>query len=241
VSAEKPLAGRRALVTGGTRGIGAATARALVAAGAAVGVVGRRGDDAVAVAKTLGPGSAAFAADLTDAKGIEGVILGVTDWSGSAPDIIVNNAGVFPHAALESQDPDELSRALRLNIEAPFALIRAFLPAMRARGSGDVVSIGSVADRNAFTGNAAYSATKYGIRGVHEVLRAETRGSGVRAILVSPGAVDTEIWEPYESSLGGRFPTRDAMLTADDVARAIVFAVSAPPHVDVEELRLTRS
>jgi NADP-dependent 3-hydroxy acid dehydrogenase YdfG len=112
---------------------------------------------------------------------------------------------------------------------------------MRRRHSGDVVTIGSVADRTAFTGNAAYSASKFGIRAVHEVLRAETRGSGVRAILVSPGPVDTEIWDPLADQLGGRFPERTAMLTAADVARAIVFTVSQPAHVDIDELRLTRS
>jgi NADP-dependent 3-hydroxy acid dehydrogenase YdfG len=112
---------------------------------------------------------------------------------------------------------------------------------MRARKSGDIVTLGSIADRYAFTGNAAYSATKFGMRAFHEVLRAETRGSGVRAILVSPGPVDTEIWDPHEASIGTRFPKRADMLTADDVARAIVFAVSQPAHVDIDELRLTRS
>jgi NADP-dependent 3-hydroxy acid dehydrogenase YdfG len=204
-----------------------------------VAVVGRSGDDAVAVAKSVG--GAAMQADLTDLKALAGLVEIVVEWAKGAPDILVNNAGAFPHAEIAKQSPDELGRALTLNVEAPFALIRAFLPAMRSRGSGDVVTVGSIADKTAFTGNAAYSASKYGIRAVHEVLRTETRGTGIRAILVSPGAVDTGIWDPHEASIGSRFPKRADMLVADDVARAIVFAVSQPAHVDVDELRLTRS
>ena len=98
-----------------------------------------------------------------------------------------------------------------------------------------------MADRVAFPENGAYAATKFGARAMHEVLRAETRGTGVRAILVSPGAVDTDIWSPLESQLGKRFPAREAMISADDVARAIAFALTQPRHVDIDELRLTRS
>ncbi len=236
-----PLAGRRALVTGSTRGIGAAIARALADAGAAVAVVGRRGDDAVAVAKTLGPGAAAFGFDLTDPRAIEPLVIGATDWAGGAPDILVNSAGTFPNATVERQSLAELEQALRLNVQAPFALAQAFLPAMRARKGGDIVTIGSVADRAIFPGNAAYSASKFGVRAMHEVLRAETRGSGVRVMLVSPSAVDTGIWSAHEAELGTRFPARSEMLRADDVARAVTFALVQPAHVDVDELRLTRS
>lgn len=236
-----PLAGRRALVTGSTRGIGAAIARMLAAAGADVGVVGRRGDDAIAVAKTLGPRAAAFAADLHEASHMEALVLAATDWTGGAPDILVNSAGTFPCATLEAQPLAELERALQLNVKAPFALAQAFLPAMRARKSGDIVTIGSVADRAIFAGNAAYSASKFGARALHEVLRAETRGSGVRVMLVSPSAVDTGIWNAHEAELGTRFPARSEMLHVDDVARAVTFALTQPAHVDVDELRLTRS
>ena len=193
------------------------------------------------MAAALGQGHIGIAVDLSTGAGISSLQSRVSDWSAGAPDIIVNNAGTFPNASIEAQDPGELSRTLRLNVEAPFELVRAFLGAMRARGSGDIVTIGSVADKSAFTGNAAYSASKYGLRGLHEVLRVETRGSGVRAILVSPGAVDTDIWDPHEAAIGTRFPKRADMLVSDDVARAILFAVSQPPHVDIDELRLTRS
>jgi NADP-dependent 3-hydroxy acid dehydrogenase YdfG len=206
-----------------------------------VAVAARDRNDVEAIAASLGQGHIGIAVDLSIGAGVSSLQSQVSDWCDGAPDIIVNNAGTFPNASIETQAPEELSRTLRLNVEAPFELVRAFLGAMRARGSGDIVTIGSVADKAAFPGNAAYSASKYGLRALHEVLRVETRGSGVRAILVSPGAVDTDIWDPHESSIGTRFPKREEMLVSDDVARAILFAVSQPAHVDIDELRLTRS
>jgi NADP-dependent 3-hydroxy acid dehydrogenase YdfG len=212
----------------------------LAAAGASVGVVSRTLEDARAFAALLGTDHLGLEADLTDPTRVSRVIDAVQHWCG-APDILVNNAGSFPNAPLEALDPAEIAKTLQLNLEAPFQLVRAFLPAMRARRAGDIVTVGSIADRAAFTGNAAYSASKYGVRGLHEVLRAETRGTGVRAILVSPGPVNTGIWDQHAAHLGGRFPKREAMLGAEDVARSIVFAVSQPPHVDIDELRLTQS
>ena len=238
---EISLNGKVALVTGASKGIGAATARALAALGALVAVSARSADAVHALAAELGGAHAAIPADLSTIEGSEKVIAATRLWAGGAPDILVNNAGAFAHAPTGEQDPDGLARTLRINLEAPFRLVHAFLPAMLERQSGDVVSIGSVADKTAFTGNSAYSASKYALRATHEVLRAETRGTGVRAILVSPGAVDTDIWNPLESQLGKRFPAREAMISADDVARAIAFALTQPRHVDIDELRLTRS
>lgn len=239
---DKPLAGRRALVTGASRGIGAATVRALAEAGALVAGTARTVGQIEAVMRPLGRGHAVIAADIATEDGLASIIEGFHDWSrGTAPDILVNNAGVFPRAAVDAEHADAFAKTLELNLTAPFKLVSAIVGGMRARGSGDIVTVGSVADRHAYTENAAYSASKFGMRAVHEVLRAETRGTGVRAMLVSPGPVDTDIWAPHEQVLGHGLPARDAMLRADDVARAIAFAVSQPPHVDVEELRLSRS
>lgn len=236
-----PLADRRAVVTGASRGIGEAAARELAAAGALVALVARSRDVIDALARELGDGHLAVPANLAAPGGTDAVVGAVTAWAGGAPDILVNNAGAFAPTPLDDQDPDAFAAMLRLNLESPFRLVRAFIGPMRARGSGHVVTVGSVADRSARPGNGAYSASKFGLRALHEVLRAELRGTGVRASLVSPGPVDTPIWNPVEARLGRDFPARDGMLAADDVARAIVFVVSQPPHVDVEELRLSRS
>jgi NADP-dependent 3-hydroxy acid dehydrogenase YdfG len=112
---------------------------------------------------------------------------------------------------------------------------------MRSRGTGHIVTIGSVADRHVFPSNAVYAATKHAVRAVHETLRAETRGSGVRATLISPAATDTPIWDPYDPDASAVLPSRAEMLRAEDVADAVLWAVTRPPHVDIEELRLARS
>jgi NADP-dependent 3-hydroxy acid dehydrogenase YdfG len=234
-----PLAARTALVTGASRGIGAAVARALAAQGARVALAARSADALSALARELGPGHLAVTADLTVSRDIAALAARVTEWAPGAPDILVNNAGIFPRAAAHEQDPDDFARTLELNLAAPFRVLRAFLPRMLSRRRGDVVTLGSVADRHAYAENAAYSASKFGARGLHEVLRAETRGTGVRATLIAPGPVDTAIWAAYEPALGKTLMARGSMLRPDDVARAVLFAVSQPPHVDIEELRLS--
>ncbi|MBI1810088.1 MAG: SDR family NAD(P)-dependent oxidoreductase, partial [Gemmatimonadetes bacterium] len=116
-----------------------------------------------------------------------------------------------------------------------------FLPAMLAAGRGHIVTVGSIADRHPFPGNGAYAASKFGARAMHEVLRAESRGTGVRATLVSPAATDTAIWDAVRGDRRAGLPTRDQMLRPEDVARAVLFAVAQPPHVTVDELRISRS
>src|SRR4029079_5360805 len=127
------------------------------------------------------------------------------------------------------------------NLAAPFSFLTAFLPAMKNRGSGHVITIGSIADRHIFPGNAAYSAAKFGSRAVHEVLRAETRGTGIRATLISPSQKDTDIWDPIQYPGTSARPDRTAMLSPDSVADAVMFALTRPREVNIEELRLSRS
>jgi NADP-dependent 3-hydroxy acid dehydrogenase YdfG len=128
-----------------------------------------------------------------------------------------------------------------LNLGAPFGFIRAFLPEMQRRGAGHVVTIGSIADRTVFPGNAAYAASKHGLRALHEVLRAELRGSGVRTSLVSPAAVDTGLWDAVDPDRHPEFTPRARMLDADAVADAVGYVVTAPAQVNVDELRLSRA
>jgi NADP-dependent 3-hydroxy acid dehydrogenase YdfG len=235
------LDGSTALITGASRGIGAAVARALAGAGARVAVTARSAGALEALVRELGIGHLAVAGDLTRPADIAAIAARVTTWAGGAPQILVNGSGIFPRSPIDVADPDGFAQTLDLNLAAPFRVLRAFLPGFRARGSGHIVTIGSVADRTVFPGNAAYTASKFGLRALHESLRSETRGSGVRATLVSPGPVDTAIWDPHEASLGKTLMARADMLRPDDVARAVLFAVTQPPGVDVEELRLSPS
>jgi len=235
------LAGRTALVTGASRGIGAACARALASAGARVVLVSRSTAELTALAAELPHGAVVLSADLAQPAAAPTVAMGAREVLGADPDIVVHAAGTFPLGPLESADDDELEIALALNSAAPLRLTREMLPGMRARGSGHVVMIGSISDRHVFPGNAVYAASKHALRATCEVLRAESRGSGVRATLVSPAATDTPIWDPHDPDASETLPNRDQMLRPEDVAEAVLWAVTRPAHVNVDELRLSRS
>ena len=109
---------------------------------------------------------------------------------------------------------------------------------MRRVGRGSFIAIGSVADHRGLAGNAAYAASKYALRGLHETLVEEYRGSGVRLTLVSPGPTDTSMWDPVDPDSREGFIPRAGMLRPSDVAEAVVFVASRPPHVHIDWLRI---
>jgi NAD(P)-dependent dehydrogenase (short-subunit alcohol dehydrogenase family) len=225
------LAGRVALVTGASRGIGAAVANGLAREGARV----------IRVARSLTPGASErftdIACDLTDPAQVDRLASRLLDEDG-APDVVVSNAGAFLLRPLEFTGPAELETQLAVNLKAPFYMARAFLPAMREVGRGSFITVGSVADHVGYPENAAYAASKYGLRGLHETLLAEYQGSGVRLTLVSPGPTDTAVWDPVDPDHREGFPARADMLRPDDVADAIVFVATRPAHVQIDWLRL---
>jgi NAD(P)-dependent dehydrogenase (short-subunit alcohol dehydrogenase family) len=228
---EEMLRGRTALVTGASRGIGLAVARDLARAGAWVGMVARTERELARAAGEVGGHS--IPADVTSAGAVHGLVGYVTELLGDTPDILVNAAGTFALAPIARTDPDTFERQIAVNLCGPFLLMRALLPLMLARRSGHIVNIGSVAGRVAFPENGAYSASKFGLRGLHEVLVQETRGTGVRATLVEPGATDTALWDPVDPDGRDDLPSRAQMLSPDDVARAVVFAATQPAGVEI--------
>lgn len=235
------LAGRTALVTGASRGIGAAVARALAQAGARVALVARSKHELDALAASLPHGAAVIADDLSHAAAAVTVAASAHEAFGAAPDLVVLAAGSFPLAPVDGSSDAELDAAFALNAIAPMRLVRELLPAMRTRAAGHVVFIGSIADRHVFPSNALYAATKHALRATAEALRAETRGSGVRCTLVSPAATDTALWDPHDPDGAPDLPNRDQMLRPEDVADAVLWAVTRPPSVDVDELRISRA
>jgi NADP-dependent 3-hydroxy acid dehydrogenase YdfG len=236
---DSPLRGRTALVTGASRGIGRATAERLAAAGARVALTSRGGAALEAAAAAIG--GHAIAADVADAGPVAALAEQVRAWAGGPPDIVVNSAGAFELAPLAEATTESFDLQLAVNLRAPFLVIRAYLPEMLERGSGHLVTVGSIAGRQAFPHNGAYAASKFGVRGLHAVLDAEVRGTGVRATLIEPAATDTALWDDVDSARHGPLPARAAMLPPDAVADAIVFAVTRPATVDVRTILLERS
>lgn len=177
------LHGRRALVTGGASGIGAACARALAVAGARVTVADI--DRAAAEELAADIGGEAWHVDLSDVEALTRLRLDV--------DILVNNAGVQHVSPIEDFDPERFSFLLRLMLEAPFLLIRAALPAMYARGFGRVINVSSVHGLRASAFKAAYVAAKHGLEGLSKVTALEGAPHGVTSNCINPGYVRTPL------------------------------------------------
>ena len=235
------LTGTTAVVTGASRGIGLAIARRLHDSGARVAMIARTAATLRAEAESLGPRALPVTCDLANGAAVGRAVGTITDAFGGAPDVLVNNAGAFALAPVDALDPGAFATALDINLVAPFRLIHAFLPSMKGRHAGHIVTIGSIADRAIFPGNASYAPSKYGARALHEVLRAETRGSGVRATLVSPAQVDTPLWDAIDPDNREGFTPRAQMLRPEAVADAVVYALTQPADVNIDELRLSRS
>ena len=232
------LTGRTALVTGASKGIGFAISQKLAEAGANVVMVARTRRELQASARELDAG--AFVADVSDAKSV-GRLLGALAERAIRPEILINNAGLFKIAQLLDTTPEDFESTLRTNVIAPFLLARALAPAMRGAGRGHIVTIGSIADRHAYAGNAAYAASKFGARAMHQVLREEMRGSGIRVSLVSPGPTDTPLWDLIEPDSKPGLTPRTSMLEPDAVGDAVLYVVTRPPEVNIDELRVSRS
>ncbi len=235
---DRPLAGRTALITGASRGIGRAVVEALSAAGARTFLLGRERASLEVVAKSVA--GELVVGDLANPDSLAAALNEVASATDGAPDIVVNSAGVFSLASLAECGTEEFDRHFPVNLRGTFLVNRRVLPTMLERGAGRLVNVGSVSGRRAFPANGAYSASKFGLRGLHEVLLEELRGTGVQATLVEPSATDTELWDPLEPDADPYLPNRADMLRAEEVAEAIRFVVSRPPGVAIPYLPIER-
>ena len=234
-----PLAGQSALVTGASRGIGRVVAESLAESGARVWCMARSEGAVTELASRIG--GEALVADITDDVAVWAAIDDMTISLGGPPDIVVNSAGVFGIATSAKETVQGFDQRIAVNLRGTFLVNRALLPAMLERGSGLIINLGSVAGRKAYKGNASYSASKFGLRGYHEVLLEELRGTGVRACLLEPAATDTPIWDELDPDQNPRLPNRDEMLRAEDVAEAALFVATRPASVTIPVLQIERA
>jgi NADP-dependent 3-hydroxy acid dehydrogenase YdfG len=241
------LSGTAALVTGASSGIGAATARALAAQGAAVALVARRKDrlDELAAEIEKGGGSTlVLETDVTDAGQATAAVETAVRELGRL-DILVNNAGVMLLGPIEDAPVEEWERMVHLNVLGLLYMAHAALPhLLRAAEEGprrvaDLVNISSVAGRAARRGSGVYNLTKFGVGAFSESLRQEVTGRHVRISLVEPGAVATELTDHLRPEIQEQTKQRFAnveRLEADDIADAITFIVTRPRRVAINEL-----
>jgi short-subunit dehydrogenase len=233
----RSLTGKIVAITGGGRGIGAATAAALCREGATVAI----GDLDLAVAETTAAelGATAFGLDVTDRAGFTKFLEEVEGRLGPI-DVLVNNAGIMPLGRFEDESDRSTTHQLAINLHAVIHGTREAIKRMRPRKTGHIVNIASAAGKAGFPGGATYCATKHGVVGLSEAVRAELRGSGVDLTVVMPAIVRTELAAGLKEA---RF---FKSVEATDVAEAIVkvlrrprFEVYVPSSLDAMN-RLTR-
>lgn len=230
----RELAGRVAIVTGSSDGIGLATARRLAELGAAVVINSRSAERAGAVARTLcdaGLQATAVAADLRSAAGIEALIAGAVAAYGTI-DVLVNNAGMPSVAPAEHLSVEDWRAVLELNLTAPFLCAQAAGRVMLAKGKGVIVNVGSVYSRLGMSGRVAYSVSKHGLDGLTATLGVEWGRRGVRVVSVNAGYTATALVE-HAMSLGSfsdadiaRRTPLGRLASPAEIANTIAFVVS---------------
>ncbi len=237
------LAGSVAIVTGASRGIGQATAVALAEAGAAVVVAARRGDRLEAVAAGIrgdGGRALAVATDVADREDVFALVERAAAEFGPA-DILVNNAGIMPTSPVREIHLDDWLRMVDVNVKGVLHCIAAALPAMLERRRGHIVTVGSLAGRRPFPGGTVYAATKFAVRCISAGMQLELSAAhGIRITDIQPGVVATELVEhiPDPETREGfieRWQDKKPM-DPEDVAAAILYAVTAPAHVNINEI-----
>ncbi|CAN7347840.1 SDR family NAD(P)-dependent oxidoreductase [Phenylobacterium sp. LjRoot225] len=236
------LAGRVALVTGASSGIGEAAAAALAEAGAVVAVSARRAErleDLVRRIEAAGGKAIALPGDVSDEAVATRVVEETVARLGKL-DILVNSAGVIQAGGVENADTAEWRRVIDINLMATLYTCKAAIGPMRAQGGGDIVNISSTAGRRAAGVFGPYSTSKFGLTALTEGMRQEVGGYGIRVCIVEPGATTTEVAEgmtnPKLKEAMRQHVGKEGAMKAEDVASAIVFVTSLPPRANISEI-----
>jgi NADP-dependent 3-hydroxy acid dehydrogenase YdfG len=240
---ESELSGRAIAITGASSGIGAACARMLAGAGASVALAARRADRLDELAgeiEAAGGTAVAIEADISQEEQANAFVRQAHERLGRL-DGLVNNAGVMLLGPVTDADTADWRRMVDVNVLGLLYCTHAALPIMRDGGGGHIVNLSSVAGRMAAFGSAVYNLTKWGVGGFSEGLRQEALNMNIRVTLIEPGFVDTELQGHNTNPMivAAIEKSREdvgQVLSADDIARAILYALAQPQHVSVNEV-----
>lgn len=218
--------GQTALITGAGTGLGAAVARVLAAGGARCVLAGRRAEPLEAVAgqiRAAGGAAEAVPADVSDPAQVAQLLERAVAWGGGL-NIVVNGAGVFRMVPFEQTSLEFFDEVLSVNLRGVFVVCQAAWPHLQAAGGGQIVNLSSISGVQAFRGNAAYGASKFGLNGLSAVLALEGRPHNIRVFAVCPASIDTPIWD-------GQAPddVRARMMKPEPVAEFVAHLLAAPP------------
>jgi NADP-dependent 3-hydroxy acid dehydrogenase YdfG len=234
------LDGHRIAITGASSGIGEATAEALAREGAQVALGARRKDRLDDLAGRIGDTAHAFEVDVTDEDAANGFIEDAAEAMGGL-DGLVNNAGVMLLGLVTGAETEDWRRMINLNLLGLLYCTHAAIPKMQEAGGGHIVNVSSVAGRSANMGSAVYNMTKFGVTAFSEALRQEVLNADIRVTCLEPGFVETELQGHNENEMVQENieKMRDQIgqtLKAEDMANAILYALSQPDHVAVNEI-----
>jgi len=233
---EQILAGKIAIVTGGTRGIGRAIAERLLREGASVAVCSRLHDNVQAFLKDFEAGAdGRLMAETADVSKLEDVrrFFGSVDARFGGVDLLINNAGIGVFKSVADLTPEEWRRTIDLNLSGVYYCSHEALPRMQRRGAGYIINIGSLAGKNAFAGGAAYNASKFGLNGFSEAMMLDHRYDNVRVSCIMPGSVDTEF-----SARAGAAPWK---IQPEDVAEVVAVLLRMPARSLVSRVEIRPS
>ena len=234
------IQGKVVVITGGSSGLGDATARRLASMGARVAIAARRRDRLDAIVADIekeGGEAKAYTVDVTDKAQVDDLIRrAVADFG--AIDVLINNAGLMAIAPMSAGRTEEWDRMIDVNVKGLLYGVAAALPVFEKQGKGHFINLSSVAGLKVFSpGGTVYSGTKFAVRAISEGLRHEV-GDKIRVTSIEPGAIDSELkyGTQHEETREGVLDFYSRALPADSVARAIVFAIQQPAEMDVNEL-----
>jgi ribitol 2-dehydrogenase len=232
---QQELAGKVALVTGASSGIGRALARALGAAGCRLALVARSHERLEVVASELGSEHLVLPADLTDPAAVEDVAARTLAHFGRV-DILLANAGLYVPGDVAVGDADKWDELLAVNVAGTFRLVRAVLPTMIARQAGDIVLTSSISGHQAIPWEPIYSASKHAVQAFAHGLRRQVMKDGIRVGTVAPGVVLNELWGYRdEAAIAAKVATREG-LRSEDVVEAVLFMLTRPANVTIRDL-----
>ena len=229
------IAGKVMIVTGASSGIGRATARRFAAEGAKLVLVARSAEKLEALAKELGGDAIAVPADLTKAADVEAMVAKAEAHFGRI-DILFANAGSYVTGDVATGDPDEWDRVIGVNVNGVFRTVRAVLPGMIARRSGDIVVTSSISGHQAIHWEPVYSATKHAVQSFVHGVRRQLGPHNVRIGALSPGIVLNELWGITDPAEIERRAEAHEGLRSEDIADALVFMVTRPPNATIRDL-----
>lgn len=232
------IEGKVVVITGASSGLGEAAARRLAEGGAKLVLGARRLDRLNTLADELSLGShAVMQTDVTEFEQVKRLVDHAVERHGRI-DVIINNAGLMPHSPLERCKVEDWNRTIDVNLKGVLYGIGAVLPYMKEQKSGHIINVSSVAGHKVNPGGAVYAATKHGVRVISEGLRQEVKPYNIRTTIISPGAVATELPDSVtEPDIAAAVRKRyEAAIPADSFARAVVFAMTQPEDVDINEI-----